>query len=288
MTTAVAKGDRLTRLLQTVEVQRRFEGMLKDKAPGFISSIINTVNSNKQLAQLANTNPVSIIRSAAVAAALDLPIDRNLGFAWIVPYGGEAQFQMGYKGYIQLALRTSQYKKLNGIMVYENQFKSWNPLTEDLDADFTIVGTGKAVGIATYFELVNGFSKVCYWPMEVLLAHGKRYSKSFNSKDSAWKTHPDEMCLKTAIKMMLSKWGILSTEMQTAVKADQAVVRKDNLDDVGVFSYPDGMGESELRDELSPFDTVVDAEFTVNDAVAEEQPKELSLEEALDAKAKQG
>ena len=168
MTTALVRATELNRLLQTTEVRGRFEDILRDKAPGFISSVVNTVNSTPALVEVANKNPFSIIRAAAVAATLDLPIDRNLGFAWIVPYGGEAQFQMGYRGYIQLALRTAQYKKLNALEVYQNQFKSWDPLTETLEADFTIEGAGDVVGIAVYFELTNGFSKVAYFPKQKL------------------------------------------------------------------------------------------------------------------------
>lgn len=230
----------LAQLLDSPDIKGRYEAMLKSKAPGFISSILNTVNSNDELKKIAINNPLSIIRATAVAAALDLPIDKNLGFSWVVPYGSEAQFQLGYKGYIQLALRTGQYKKINAVPVYQNQYRSWNALTEALEADFGIDGEGEVVGFAVYFELINGFTKLTYWSKKQLLDHGKKYSKTFNSSYSPWKSNTDAMCLKTAIKLTLSKWGILSIEMQTAIKADQAVVKSDDLDDENAFYYVDG------------------------------------------------
>lgn len=245
----------LAQLLDSPDVKNRYESILKSKTPGFISSIINTVNSNNELKKIAVSNPISIIRSTVVAAALDLPIDKNLGFAWIVPYKDEAQFQLGYKGYIQLALRTGQYKKINAIPVYQNQFHSWNALTEALEADFNIDGEGEAVGFAVYFELINGFTKLTYWTKKQLLDHGKRYSKTFNSDYSPWKTNADGMCLKTAIKLTLSKWGILSIEMQTALKADQAVVKNDDLNSDDAFDYVDGTDGKEVE--------TIEAEATV-------------------------
>jgi recombination protein RecT len=232
-------------LLQNPNVKGRFEEILKAKAAGFMSSILNTVYTNDGLMKVADQNPMSIIRSASVAAALDLPIDKNLGFAWMVPYKGEAQFQMGYKGYVQLALRTSQYTKLNALEVFENQFKSWNALTEEIDADFTVRGTGKVIGDIVYFELINGFKKAKFYFYEDLIAHGKRYSKSFNESYSTWKTHEKEMCLKTGLKQTLSKWGILSIDMQLALKADQAVVKSDDLNNPDAFHYIDGTFEGQ-------------------------------------------
>ncbi len=227
----------LARMLEDANVKSRFHGMLGSRAPGFISSILNTTNSSTELKKIAADNPESIIRSAAVAAALDLPIDRNLGFAWIVPYSGEAQFQLGAKGYIQLGLRTGQYIKMTLVDVYTSQFKSWNPMTETLDADFSIAGEGEIIGYVFFFRLVNGFEKLAFAYKKDLLKHGQRYSKAFNS--GPWKTHQDEMCRKTLVKSTLRQWGILSIEMQTAIKADQAVIKSDDLDAPDAFAYVD-------------------------------------------------
>jgi len=228
----------LQQMLNAPDIKARFEGILSKKAPGFISSIINTANSNSMLKTIASNNPESIIRSAAVAAALDLPIDKNLGFAWIVPYGGEAQFQMGSKGYIQLGLRTGQYSKMTLVDVYENQFSSWNPMTEELEANFMLPGEGEPIGFVFYFRLVNGFEKAAFAYKTDLLNHGKRYSKTFTN--GPWKTHTNEMCRKTLVKMTLRQWGILSIDMQTAIDADQAAIKTDDFNNSGAFDYVDG------------------------------------------------
>lgn len=221
-------------LFSDEKIKKRFEEILGKKAQGFMSSVMNVTNNNKLL---KNADAQTVMSAAVVAATLDLPIDPNLGFSYIVPYGGKAQFQMGYKGFVQLALRTGQYTKMNAIPVYKNQFKSWNGLTETLEADFSVSGEGDVEGFAVYFELINGFSKTAYFTKKELLAHGKRYSKTFGN--GPWQTNPDEMCLKTAIKKTLTKWGILSIEMQTALKVDQGIIKKDNLDDEDSIEYPD-------------------------------------------------
>lgn len=217
------------------KIKNRFKEILGEKAQGFMSSVINVTNNNNLL---RNADASTVMSAAVVAATLDLPIDPNLGFSYIVPYGGKAQFQMGYKGFVQLALRTGQYARLNATPIYANQFKSWNPLTEELDVDLTKTGEGEIKGFAFYFRLVNGFEKTTFAFKADLLAHGKRYSKSFGN--GPWKTHPDEMCMKTLIKNTLQKWGILSIEMQTALKADQGVINNsDNLDEAGAVEYVD-------------------------------------------------
>ena len=221
-------------LFSDEKIKKRFEEILGKKAQGFISSVINVTNNNSLL---RNAEANTVLSAAVVAATLDLPIDPNLGFAYIVPYGNKAQFQMGYKGFIQLALRTGQYARLNATPIYKNQFKSWNPLTEELDVDLSIAGEGEIIGFAFYFRLINGFEKTTFAYKTDLLAHGKRYSKTFNN--GPWKTHPDEMCIKTLIKSTLQKWGILSIEMQTALKVDQGVINSENLDEPGAIEYVD-------------------------------------------------
>jgi recombination protein RecT len=147
-----------------------------------------------------------------------------------VPYGNKAQFQIGYKGLIELAQRTGQYLRINVVEVYENQFKSWNALTEVLDADMNIHGSGKVVGYCAYFKMINGFEKYDYWSIEKVTAHGKRFSKSFNS--GPWKDDFDKMAKKTVLKNTLSTWGMMSVEMQTAMVVDQAIIKNDTGSDV--------------------------------------------------------
>lgn len=215
-------------LLAGQNFKDRFSEILGKKAAGFMSSIINISNSSA----LKDSDPMSIISSAVVAATLDLPIDPNLGFAYVVPYNcksgskwvKKSQFQMGYKGYVQLALRTGQYKNINVVEVYKGQIISWNPLTEELEFDFKEKENNEVIGYAAFFKLTNGFEKTVYWSKEEVLAHAKQYSKTFNR--GPWKDNFNGMAKKTVLKDMLKKWGILSIEMQTAITTDQAVIKE--------------------------------------------------------------
>lgn len=200
-------------LLDSPNVKKRFEEILKQRAPQYMTSIINLYNSDNYLKAC---DPMSVVASAMVAATLDLPIDKNLGYAWVVPYKGKASFQLGYKGYIQLALRTGQYRYINAIPVYEGELISWNRLTEEINLDETKKSSDKIIGYCGYFELINGFKKTVYWTRDQIEFHRNKFSKS----DFGWNKDYDAMALKTVIRNMLSKWGILSIEMQTAYSRD--------------------------------------------------------------------
>lgn len=214
-----AKTLDLKTLLATPTMQKRFEEVLKNRAPQFTSSILNLANSDQNLKKC---EPTSVVMSAMVAATLDLPIDKNLGYAWIVPYGNRASFQLGYKGFIQLALRTGQYKAINAVPVHEGELIEFNPLTEEIKLDFTAKKSDVVIGYAGFFELLNGFKKSVYWTMAEIEAHRKKFSKTA----MVWNSDFDAMATKTVIKNMLSKWGILSIDMQTAMKTDENEVRE--------------------------------------------------------------
>lgn len=243
-------------LLNTPTMKKRFEELLQSRAPQFITSILNLYNSDQALQKC---EPMSIISAALVAASLNLPVDKNLGYAWIVPYNDnkqktkKAQFQLGYKGYIQLALRTGQYRYINAIPVYEGELKKWNRLTEEFEIDFEAKKSDVVIGYAGYFELINGFRKTVYWTKEQIELHRKRFSKS----SFGWDNDYDAMALKTVIKNMLSKWGILSVEMQNAFNEDEKEVRevKDITNEVQEAEY-------------------IEAEAFEVSAEEEEQPKE--------------
>ncbi|MDU1115305.1 MAG: recombinase RecT [Clostridium butyricum] len=250
-------------LMCQVDVKKRFEDILGKKAPGFISSVINVAKSPS----LADAEPNSIMASAVVAATLDLPIDPNLGFAYIVPYndkkqGKIAQFQMGYKGFIQLAMRSGQYKTINAAPVFENDLKKINRLTGEIEFNDNPEPSTKIVGYVGYFRLINGFEKALYMTREELEIHGKKYSQSYKSnkdwvvKQSLWTTDFDSMATKTVLKLLLSKYGPMSIEMQTAIKSDQASFNKDviNGDIDGNINYPDNQPNEHYN--------AVDTEFT--------------------------
>lgn len=214
------KGGSLEALLQSSSIKKRFNEVLKKKSAGFISSIVSAVKGNDKLALC---EPGSVVSSAFIAASLDLPINPNLGFAYIIPYGGKAQFQMGWKGFVQLAMRTGQYKTINASLVYQGEIKSIDRVTGDIIFDYDAKESDKVIGYVAYFKLLNGFEKKYYMSKEDMEKHGKKYSKSYTSTSGQWHLNFDVMGLKTVLKLLLSKYGILSIQMQTAIEGDQMV-----------------------------------------------------------------
>lgn len=195
-------------------VKAKFQEVLKGKENEFVASLLSVVTNNNLLAKASNE---SIMTAAMKAAVLNLPIEPSLGQAYIVPYGREAQFQLGYKGLIQLAQRSGKYKSINSGVVYKAQFISYNPLFEELEIDFA-QPQDEVIGYFAAFKLLNGFEKVTYWTKEQAYAHGKRFSKSFNN--GPWKSDFDAMAQKTLLKQIISKYGPLSIEMEQAIVAD--------------------------------------------------------------------
>jgi len=204
------KAVTIQSLVSQESVKARFEELLGKKAPGFISSLLAVVNNNKLLAR---ANPNTIIAAGAMAASLDLPINQNLGFAYIIPYGNEAQFQMGYKGYIQLAMRTGQYQTINAAEVYEGEIVKQNRFTGEYE--FGEKTSDKIVGYIAYFKLVNGFEKYLYMGIEEMQSHARKFSKNYKGGTDKWGlTDFHSMAIKTVLKRLISKYGILSIEMQ--------------------------------------------------------------------------
>lgn len=215
------------------DVKAKFNELLGKKAQGFITSVLQIVNNSSLL---KNADPMSIYNAAATAATLDLPINNNLGFAYIIPYNQSykdengnwgkkavAQFQLGYKGFIQLAQRSGQFKTISATAIYEGQLISSNPLT-GFEFDFTKKTSEKIIGFAAYFKLINGFEKMFYMTNEEMKAHGSKFSMTYSKSDSIWQKDPIGMGNKTVLKLLLSKFAPLSIEMQKAIITDQAVV----------------------------------------------------------------
>lgn len=196
-------------------VQARFQRMLGKKAPGFISSVLTVVSQNKLL---QNVDMRTVLSAASIAASLDLPILPSLGRAWIVPYKGVAQFQIGYLGYVELAQRSGLYKSINVNTVYEGEVVKWNKFTEELT--YGEQEGDAAIGYCASFELLNGFRKVVYWTKDAVIKHAKRFSKSYNSSTSPWQSDFDAMAMKTVLAYTLRHWGPMSIEMQKAMAED--------------------------------------------------------------------
>ena len=210
--------------------------MLGQKAQGFATSVLSVVNNNRLL---QNADPSSVYSSAMVAASLDLPINPNLGFAAIVPYGKQAQFQIMTRGLVQLAIRSGQYSKICNAVVHKGELVKYDPFRDEYEFDASKKESDEVIGFMAYFKTIGGFEKFFYMTKEEALAHGKRYSKSFNS--GVWNTDPEAMCLKTVLKLLLSKYGILSIEMQRAIRFDQGVVKND-------FTKIDNIEEIDIAD----------------------------------------
>ncbi len=213
------KPLRVKDLVELPAVQARFQSALGPvRAPKFISALVSiSMQSN-----LALCEPKSIISSALVAATLDLPIEKQLGFAHIVPYGGVAQFQMAAKGYIQLALRSGQYQRINAKPVNAEAVGSYDEVGEPIIDWSKLDETKEAVGYVVAWRLNNGFTKIAYWTKAKVEDHAQKFSKAYaaKKKDSPWFTNFDKMALKTIVMNELRAWGILSVEMQTAIKHD--------------------------------------------------------------------
>ncbi len=228
-TTIQTTGKDIKSLVNSENVKQKFHEMLGKKSAGFLVSLLNITQTNDLLAK---AEPNSIIYSAATAASLDLPIDPNLGFAYILPYNKKqkdgtfknlATFQLGYKGFIQLALRSGQFKTISSAIIYEGQLVEENPLTGFV-FDFKQKKSDKIIGYASYFELINGFSKTFYMSVEECRRHGMEFSQTFKKGFGLWKDKFDSMALKTVTKLNLSKYAPLSIDLQKAIVTDQSVV----------------------------------------------------------------
>jgi recombination protein RecT len=220
---AQKEAKTLKGMLEMPAYKNKFNEMLGKKAAGFMSSIIAVTNNNKLLAK---ANPATVIGAAAQAAMLDLPINQSLGFAYIVPYGGEAQFQLGYKGYIQLAQRTGQYVDIGSKTVYEGELEYENRLLDKFK--FGERTGDKVIGYLAYFRLTNGFEKMLFMTLDEMQAHAKKYSQNYKGGTDKWGLADfNVMAEKTVLKRLLSKFGPLSIEsvqMSQALSNDGGVI----------------------------------------------------------------
>lgn len=246
---------RFNRCISSVKTQQYLLQVLGRKKESFVNNVTALVAND---ASLQGCSPMSLIYAAIKATAMDFPLDNNLGFAYVIPYNNkkkitdengvirevvvkEAQLQWGYRAFVQLAIRSGQFKRINVTDVKEGEIKSMNLLTGEITFDAAPNRLElPVIGYAAYFELVNGFSKTLYMTVEELQRHAMAYSKTYSSKyestrnSSKWTTDFDAMAKKTVIKLLLSKYAPLSVQMQEAVRTDQAI-----FDDNGRQEYSD-------------------------------------------------
>ena len=216
-----------------------------EKGQQFVTSIISAVSTTPQLAECENS---SIVSAALLGQALNLSPSPQLGQYYMVPFNDSkrgckvAQFQIGYKGYIQLAIRSGQYKKLNVLAIKEGELKKYDPLNEEIEVELMENEEerekAETIGYYAMFEYLNGFRKTLYWSKQKMEAHALKYSMGYRAKKgyTFWEKDFDGMAYKTMLRQLISKWGIMSVDltMQKALESDMAVIN-----DNGSYDYID-------------------------------------------------
>lgn len=223
--------ERLKLTMAKPTVSEQFKNCLAEGAPLFVASLIDLYGGDKFLQEC---DPNQVIMEALKAATLKLPINKSLGFAYVIAYKGIPQFQIGYKGLLQLAMRTGQYKFINADKVYDGELLSRNKLTGEIVLNGT-KASDTVIGYFAYMETLNGFQKVLYWPIDEIEAHAKKFSESYKSKKdfvvakSPWTTNFDAMAKKTVLKALLGKYGVMSVEMAQAFDRDAEDTPEDTV-----------------------------------------------------------
>ena len=238
-------NDRITlpALLETEAVKKRFVEVLDKNAPNFIQSLLTVYNSNDQL---RTCDARSILAAAGLAATLNLSVSPALGHAYIVPYKGQAQFQLGWRGLVQLAHRSGKYLALNAGVVHEGEIRGVDCITGELIRGEKI--SEEVIGYSAFMRLTNGFEKALYMTKAEIEAHALEYSQTYRADTkkswSTWAKHFDAMAKKTVLKLLLNRWGAISNDLQKALQGDQAAVTK------STFTYVDNSGETVKREEF--------------------------------------
>ena len=222
-------------------LRNRFNDLLGARAPQFVSSLVSMINADKNLQQAFAEAPMTVIQAGLKAASFDLPIDQNLGYAYIVPFNNsikgndgqfhkrmEANFILGWKGMHQLALRTGAYKTINVLDVREGELKSYNRLTEEIKLEFIEDEdkreAAKVIGYVGYYRLVNGAEKTIYMTVKQIENHEKKFRKgAYMGK--GWKDDFDSMARKTVYRKLIGKWGVMSIDYQN-MKEGQALAQQ--------------------------------------------------------------
>lgn len=231
MTTNTPRKMTFSMAISTPAYQKLINNTLRDekRAARFVSAITSAVAINPLL---QDCDPATILSGALLGESLGLSPSPQLGQYYLVPYDNrkrgvkEAQFQLGYKGYVQLALRSGYYKSLNVFSVKAGELKRWNPITEEIEIvmidDYEQREKAETIGYVATFTYKNGFTKTLYWSRSKMEAHALRYSKGYSAKKgyTFWEKDFDAMAYKTMLRQLISKWGIMSIELQDAFAQD--------------------------------------------------------------------
>lgn len=227
----IAQRPKFSAMISTPGYQKMINNTLKDPARvrRFVASITSAVAINPTLQEC---DPATILSGALLGESLNLSPSPQLGQYYLVPFNNtkkgckDAQFQMGYKGYVQLALRSGYYKRINVLDVKEGELIRWNPLTEEIQlelmTDELARESAQTIGYVASFEYLNGFTKTIYWSRGKMEQHAIKYSKGYAAKKgyTFWEKDFDAMAFKTMLRQLISKWGVMSIDLQTAFEAD--------------------------------------------------------------------
>lgn len=235
-------------MLDGEKMRGRFDELLGKRAPQFISSVVAMVNADKNMQQAFYESPMTVIQSALKAATFDLPIDQNLGYAYIVPFKNKgtmtANFILGWKGMHQLALRTGAYKTINVVDIREGELKSYNKLTEEVDVAFIEDEDEREalpiVGYLGYYRLVNGAEKTIYMTIKQIENHEKKNRKG-EYQGKGWRDDWDAMARKTVYRRLIGKWGVMSITYQNAAEGAALAqqMRDEGYTDDPAPTFPD-------------------------------------------------
>jgi len=254
MANEVAKQQKVTiqSLVHNEEFVSKAQDILQDGTPQFMASVLTLANSNKLLGEC---DPIKLYNCCLMAAALKLPFNQNLGQAYIVPFKGEPQLQIGWKGFIQLAQRSGQFKRINCSDVREGEITDRDRLTGEVYFDWLDDAEREkkqVIGYVAYFELLNGYQQTLYMSKAEVEAHAKKYSQTYKQGFGVWKDNFDAMARKTLIKRILNQFAPLSVDMAKAMEYDQADANgryPDNADHVEIVDAEIGPSEEERKGE---------------------------------------
>lgn len=263
----------LNSLLDREGFRKRFNDLLGKRAPQFVSSVVSLVNADVNLQKAFHQSPMSVIQAALKAATFDLPIDQNLGYAYIVPFNNtvktengeekrmEATFILGWKGMHQMALRSGVYKTISVVEVREGEFISYDRLTGDLELSFEEDDEARdelpVIGYAGYYRLVNGAEKTIYMTRKQVEAHERKFRKG-QYMGKGWRKDFDAMALKTVYRQLIGKWGVMSIDYRSSQEAAELAKQ---LTEEDAVLLPDSSG-------------MIEADFTVDEETGEALPPE--------------
>lgn len=299
----------ITAYLTADAVKNQINGVVGGKdGQKFIASIVSAVNTNPALQECTNQ---SILSGALLGQSLKLSPSPQLGQFYLVPFndkekGKVAQFQMGYKGYIQLAIRSGQYKKLNVIAVKEGELEYFDPLNEEIKINLMVDSwddreSAPTIGYYAMFELVNGFRKAIYWSKNQMVHHADKYSPAFSKNatevktkngtkkkvsfedyeagkyqaadawmySSFWYKNFDGMAFKTMLRQLISKWGVMSIDLQQAFEADMGAINED-----GSVTYVENDPEIVTESIIDSEPEQVEGQTSIDDDFPEMKPND--------------